>query len=130
MTSDERLGDAPAGLPDQEWAGAGRGGTWLTYRYRFGGEGTAEASGTIKAPSVLTAARRLLARRGLADALGPEPAYLRLRAAGEHEVLFRVARPGPGDGDAVDLAVVPADTYRFAQGTASPDADGRDSPGS
>jgi hypothetical protein len=84
-----------------------RGGTWLTYRYRLGG-GVSEASGTIKAPSFLSAARRLLARR-LAGRVGAGPAYLRLRAAGEEEVLIRVTPAG----GAPRLEVVPPDAYRF-----------------
>jgi hypothetical protein len=90
------------------------GGTWLTYRYRLQGEGTTPATGTIKAPSFLAAARRLLARR-LGDAVGPTPAYLRLRAAGEQEVLLRVARTGAGEGDAVHFDVVPSGSYEFPE---------------
>lgn len=89
------------------------GGAWLTYRYRLGGDVTAEAAGTIKAPSFLTAARRLLARR-LAGAIGPGPAYLRLRAAGEEEVLLRVVRADDVDGDgAPQVEVVPTRSYHF-----------------
>lgn len=88
-----------------------RGGTWLTYRYRLGGAAT-EAQGTIKAPSFLTAARRLLAHR-LAGHLGSQPSYLRLRAAGEQEVLLRITPPT--DDGAPGLEVVPADTFRFGE---------------
>jgi hypothetical protein len=95
-----------------------KGGLWLTYRYRFGGEGVAEAAGTIKAPSFLTAARRLVDRR-LADRIGASPAYLRLRAAGEEEVLVRVTRAGSG-GASPALEVVPSATYAFAEPTVDP----------
>ena len=105
--------DEPAETPD-ETRGAGRGGEWLTYRFRLGGEDTPEATGTMKAPSFLSAARRILAR-GLIGTLGPTPAYLRLRAAGEDEVLLRVARPDPGPTDELRLDVVPGDAYRFAE---------------
>jgi len=81
---------------------------------RLGGEDTPEATGTMKAPSFLSAARRILAR-GLIGTLGPTPAYLRLRAAGEDEVLLRVARPDPGPTDELRLDVVPGDAYRFAE---------------
>ena len=93
-----------------------RGGRWLTYRYRLGGEGVAEASGTIKAPSFLTAARRLVDRR-LADRLPSSSAYLRLRAAGEEEVLVRVT-PADAEGASRGLEVVPPGTYAFAEPTA------------
>jgi hypothetical protein len=96
----------------------GRGGAWLTYRYRLGG-GAADAQGTIKAPSFLDAARRLLAGR-LAAHLGAGAAYLRLRAAGEEEMLLRVTPAG--DGGAPDVEVVPRDAFRFAE----PDALGDD----
>ncbi len=100
--------------------GHARGGPWLTYRYRFADAAGAEASGTMKAPSFLSAARRILARR-LTGALGPEPAYLRLRAAGEDEVLLRVVQTPADAPDAPRLEVVPADTYRFvSHGPASP----------
>lgn len=105
---------ADDGRAEDEDGGAGeraRGEAWLTYRYRLGG-GAAEAAGTIKAPSFASAARRLLRQR-LAGHLGPAPAYLRLRAAGEEEVLFRVTPPGEGSGGAPQLAVVPPDAYRF-----------------
>ena len=89
------------------------GGGWLTYRYRLGGETATAASGTIKAPSFLSAARRLLARR-LAGHLGAAPAYLRLRAAGEDEVLLRVTPAAPDDADeAPRVEVVPRDAYAF-----------------
>ena len=88
-----------------------RGEGWLTYRYRLGG-GAAEASGTIKAPSFASAARRLVRQR-LSGHLGPAPAYLRVRAAGEEEVLFRVTPPGEGSAGAPQLEVVPPGTYRF-----------------
>lgn len=99
--------DAPVHPP-----GATRGGAWLTYRYRLGGEGTPEATGTMKAPSFLSAARRILAR-GLEATIGPEPAYLRLRAAGEQEVLLRVRRAEPGAEAGPHLEVVPSETYHF-----------------
>ena len=105
--------DEPAARPDATRA-RGRGGEWLTYRFRLGGEDTPEATGTMKAPSFLSAARRILAR-GLIGTLGPTPAYLRLRAAGEDEVLLRVARPDPGPTDELRLDVVPGDAYRFAE---------------
>ena len=91
------------------------GGTWLTYRYRLGG-GAADAQGTIKAPSFLSAARRLFERR-LAAHLGAGPAYLRLRAAGEEEVLLRVT-PAPDGGGAPGLEVVASDAFRFDAGEA------------
>jgi hypothetical protein len=105
--------DAATGAPPPASPAATRGGAWLTYRYRFGGEGTPEATGTIKAPSFLTAARRALAR-GLDATLGPGPAYLRLRAAGEQEVLFRVERTGAGGADALRVDVVPGAESPFA----------------
>ena len=114
--------DEPAARPDAT-RGAGRGGEWLTYRFRLGGEDTPEATGTMKAPSFLSAARRILAR-GLIGTLGPTPAYLRLRAAGEDEVLLRVARPDPGPTDELRLDVVPGDAYRFVQ-RADPHAPGQ-----
>jgi hypothetical protein len=89
----------------------GPGGTWLTYRYRLGG-GASDAQGTIKAPSFLEAARRLLAER-LAAHVGAGPAYLRLRAAGEEELLLRVT-PAP-DGGAPRVEAVPLDTFRFTR---------------
>lgn len=98
------------------------GGAWLTYRYRVGGEGTREAAGTVKAPSFLDAARRVVARlaeRGGDGALGPGPAYLRLRAAGEEEVLVRAARAGPGAAWRVEA--VPAGTYAFPPARGAPD---------
>lgn len=105
---DARVDDDEVGTADDA-----RGGTWLTYRYRFGGGAAAEAAGTMKAPSFLSAARRILAR-GLADAIGPEPAYLRLRAAGEQEVLLRAVRTPVGADGELRLEVVPNDTYHFA----------------
>jgi hypothetical protein len=86
-------------------------GTWLTYRYRLGG-GAADASGTIKAPSFLSAARRLVERR-LAAHLAAEPAYLRLRAAGQEEVLVRVTPAPDGMGGAARVEIVAPDAYRF-----------------
>jgi hypothetical protein len=114
VTDDARAGAAEDAddADDAATDATPRGGSWLTYRYRLGGADTAEASGTIKAPSFLSAARRLVARR-LASRLGAEPAYLRLRAAGEEQVLVRVSR-GP-DG-APRLDVVPSDAYRFGEG--------------
>lgn len=85
-------------------------GSWLTYRYRLGGPGTREASGTIKAPAFLAAARRLIPTR-LGEHLGPDGGYLRLRAAGQEEVLFRVRRDG---GRVVRFEVVPASRWTFA----------------
>ena len=116
--ADERAGerdDAPADDPDDDSPSAARGGAWLTYRYRLGGA-SAPAAGTIKAPSFLSAARRLVARR-LGALVGPEPAYLRLRAAGEEEVLVRITRAA--DGAPPALAVVPADSHQFAEPPAS-----------
>lgn len=104
-----------------------RGGTWLTYRYRVGGGATAEATGTMKAPSFLSAARQILAR-GLADTIGPEPAYLRLRAAGEQEVLLRVVRTHVGTGGELHLEVVPDDTFRFVPLPSPADAERSDRP--
>ena len=89
-----------------------RGGEWLTYRYRLGGEGMPEATGTMKAPSFLSAARRILAR-GLGDTIGPAPAYLRLRAAGEQEVLLRGVRAAADVGAGLHVEVVPGGTYQF-----------------
>ena len=92
-----------------------RGGDWLTYRYRLGGEGTPEAAGTMKAPSFRSAARRILVRevaRGLHDALGP--VYLRLRAAGEEEVFVRAVRADAAREAAWHVEVVPNGTYHFA----------------
>ena len=103
---------APGG--DEAAATAASGAAWLTYRYRFGGEGTPEATGTMKAPSFLSAARRILAR-GLGDTVGPAPAFLRLRAAGEQEVLFRVDRATAGDAEPLRVEVVPSGTYQFTE---------------
>ena len=97
-------------------------GSWLTYAYRFGSATGPHASGTIKAPSFGAAARRLVAQR-LADHLGSEPAFLRLRAAGEEEVLLQVTRPAGDPGARATLTVVPSDHFRFAR---SDEADGRD----
>ena len=105
---------------------ATRGGAWLTYRYRLGGADTPAATGTIKAPSFLTAARRLLARR-LGATIGATPAYLRLRAAGEREVLFRVSPTGMQGADALRVEVVPSGSHDFA-GTADPPAAVDDEP--
>lgn len=107
--------DAPA--PTGRPAPAARGGEWLTYRYRLGGEGTVEATGTMKAPSFGSAARRILARtvaRGLGDTLGAGPVYLRLRAAGEEEVLLRGVRDDADAAAAWCLEVVRNGTYEFA----------------
>ena len=101
--------------------GAAGGGAWLTYRYRMGGGDTPEAAGTIKAPSFMTAARQLLARR-LADRVGAVPVYLRLRAAGEREVLLRVTRGLGAAGRPAELEVVPPDTYRFPEPIGPDDA--------
>ena len=100
----EAEGDGDAGAPAP-------GERWLTYRYRLGGA-MAEAAGTIKAPSFADAARRLVRHR-LARHLGPAAAYLRLRAAGEEEVLFRVTPPVEGEGGGARLEAVPPDAYRF-----------------
>lgn len=91
----------PAGEHPEPTASASPGGGWLTYRYRFGHAARVEASGTIKAPSFLVAARRLVAER-LHERVGAATAYLRLRAAGEAEVWFAVGR-----GDAADAAAPP-----------------------
>jgi hypothetical protein len=91
---------------------AGRGGSWLTYRYRLGG-GASEAHGTIKAPTFMSAARRLVERR-LADRIGAGPAFLRLRAAGEEEVLVRVTQ-APDGGGAPRLDVVSRDAFDFGE---------------
>lgn len=119
---------------DVPFAEATRGGEWLTYRYRLGGEGTPEATGTMKAPSFLSAARRILARitaRGLGGTTGPAgpaPAYLRLRAAGEQEVLLRLTRtggsPDAGAGGGFQLDVVPGDTYQFVPPPETPGPEG------
>jgi uncharacterized membrane protein YvlD (DUF360 family) len=101
-----------------------RGGSWLTYAYRFGSATVPHASGTIKAPSFDEAARRLLARR-LADRLGPEPAFLRLRAAGEQEVLLQVTRPPDDPAARPALTVVPSDRFRFDR---TEDVDARGAP--
>ena len=94
------------GADDARPAGTG----WLTYRYRLGG-GAVNASGTLKAPSFAEAARTLVGQR-LAQHVGAGPAYLRLRVAGQDEVVFRImlgATPARGP----HLAVVPPDTYAF-----------------
>ncbi|MGZ8491412.1 MAG: hypothetical protein ACXWZS_04305 [Gemmatirosa sp.] len=103
-------------------ADAARGGAWLTYRYRLGGAAT-DVSGTIKAPSFLSAARRLVSRR-LAAHLTAGPAYLRLRAAGEDEVLVRVTATPDGAGRAPRLEVVPSDVYRFGGTDVDAEGDG------
>ncbi|GLC24291.1 hypothetical protein [Roseisolibacter agri] len=95
-----------------------RGGSWLTYRYRLGG-GRSDAHGTIKAPSFLSAARRLLERR-LAPHVGDGTAYLRLRAAGEDEVLVRVT-PSPDGRGAPRLETVPSDAFDFGEPDVSDD---------
>jgi hypothetical protein len=89
-------------------ASASPGGGWLTYRYRFGRAASVEASGTIKAPSFLAAARRLATER-LYERLSAVPAYLRLRAAGEAEVWFEVARAAGDDaGSPPRVTALPA----------------------
>lgn len=110
--------DAPGS--DGPPAAATGGGAWLTYRYRLGGEGTPEVTGTMKAPSCLSAARRILDRaiaRGLGGTIGPAPAYLRLRAAGEQEVLLRVVRADAGAdvgvGAGLRVEVVSGGAYPF-----------------
>jgi hypothetical protein len=80
---------------------------WLTYRYRFGAGTASDATGTIKAPSFGAAARRLVAER-LGDRLGPAPAYLRLRAAGETEAWFVVSREPPAGVGRSTLTRLPA----------------------
>ena len=97
---------------DDETEERARGGSWLTYRYRLGGGDAVEASGTIKAPSFGSAARRLVTRR-LAERLGSSPAYLRLRAAGEEEVLLRVTPAAGGASASPGIEVVPRDAYAF-----------------
>ena len=111
---------SPPGMPTPDAPPELSGGTWLTYRYRLGGEVAREVAGTIKAPSFLGAARKLLKRR-LADAFGPGPgpAYLRLRAAGEDEVLLRVVRTEADAPPRFD--VVPSDSYQFAEPAAGGD---------
>ena len=106
---------------DDDGAEPARGEAWLTYRYRLGG-GTAETSGTIKAPSFSSAARWIVRRR-LAGHLGATPAYLRLRAAGEEEVLYRVTPPGEGQGGGPRLEVVPRDSHRFGPTGGDADSD-------
>jgi hypothetical protein len=113
---DDEAGAESADGPDEGPDDGARGASWLTYRYRLGGA-TAPAAGTIKAPSFLSAARRLLERR-LGPLLGPGPAYLRLRAAGEEEVLVRITRGA--DGAPATLAVVPADSHHFPEPPTSP----------
>ena len=118
--------DGPDGTGDaDDRAEATGGGAWLTYRYRFGGGGTPEATGTMKAPSFLIAARRILAR-GLGATVGPAPAYLRLRAAGEQETLYRVERTGAAGSDVLRIEAVPTGTYRFAE--SDPPVAGREPP--
>jgi hypothetical protein len=114
--SDDGAIDEPVDEPVDGPVDGARGGSWLTYRYRLGGA-TAPAAGTIKAPSFLSATRRLVARR-LGPLLGPEPAYLRLRAAGEEEVLVRITRGAAGAP--ATLAVVPADSHHFPEPPISP----------
>jgi hypothetical protein len=87
-------------------------GSWLTYRYRLGSEAGAHATGTIKAPSFRDAARRLATGR-LRDRLGVSPAYLRLRAAGEEEVLFELVAPAGTPAIDPVITVVPGDRFRF-----------------
>ena len=89
-------------------------GSWLTYRYRLGGPDVTERAGTMKAPSFLDAARRIVARH-LGDS-APAIAYLRLRAAGEEERLVRVT-PGATRDRAPRYDVLPADAWRFAHGS-------------
>jgi hypothetical protein len=84
-------------------------GGWLTYRYRLGGDGAAEASGTIKAPSFAGAARRLVEGR-LVEHVRSAPVYLRLRAAGQEEVLMHAWRDAQG---MVRVEPVPPDSYHF-----------------
>ena len=103
---------------DDETDDGARGGAWLTYAYRFGSATGAHASGTIKAPSFGAAARRLVAER-LAERVGPEPAFLRLRAAGQEEVLLQVSRPA---GGRPMLVAVPSDRFRFEREDPEPDA--------
>ena len=100
-----------------------RGGAWLTYAYRFGSAAGAHASGTIKAPSFGVAARRLVSER-LAGQIGPEPAFLRLRAAGEEEVLLQVTRPVGEHTAPPRLEVVPSDRFRFER-SERPEPDAR-----
>ncbi len=108
---------------DHDMDDGARGGAWLTYAYRFGGVTGAHASGTIKAPSFGAAARRLVAER-LADRVGGDPAFLRLRAAGQEEVLLEVSRPGGDPGAKPTLTVVPSDRFRFERADA-PEHDAR-----
>jgi hypothetical protein len=111
-------------MQDDDDEDGASGGSWLTYAYRFGSATVPHASGTIKAPSFDAAARRLLARR-LADRLGAEPAFLRLRAAGEEEVLLEVSRPPDDPAARPTLTAVPSDRFRFDR---TEDADARDAP--
>ena len=97
-------------------------GTWPTYRYRLGGPDVAEQTGTIKAPSFAEAARRIVARR-LSDLVGPTLVYLRLRTAGEEELLVRVT-PGADRGRAPRYDVVPSHAWRFGDGSAAGDLPG------
>jgi hypothetical protein len=91
---------------------------WLTYRYRLGGPGIAEVSGTIKAPTFLEAARRVVRRR-LTNVLATHPAYVRLRAAGEDEVLLRITGAAGRDGRP-SFEVVSPDAFEFAAPRAIP----------
>jgi hypothetical protein len=95
-------------------------GSWLTFRYRLGGPDLVERRGTMKAPSFLDAARRIVARR-FGDS-SPTIVYLRLRAAGEEELLVRVT-PGAARDRAPRYDVVPPDAWRFEPGA---DGDSRD----
>ena len=122
--SDERTDEATESSSPSP--AATRGGAWLTYHYRLAGPDTPAATGTIKAPSFLTAARRVLAR-GLGATVGPTPAYLRLRAAGELEVLFRVSQTGGRGADALRVEVEPAGS-RTVAGLADPPATAEDEP--
>ena len=58
--------------------------------------------------------------------VGPAPAYLRLRAAGEQETLYRVERTGAAGSDVLRIEAVPTGTYRFAE--SDPPVAGREPP--
>jgi hypothetical protein len=79
---------------------------------RVSGAATAQASGTIKTPSFLAAARRLLICRRTGR-LGPMSAYVHLRAASEEELLLRVTPTFCSADETLRAEVVPLDMYAF-----------------